>query len=250
MVATLEAALAGAATGIVSDYGYGKLCREVIITLAVWRRAERGRLVADARDLGRLAWLAPCAVTPNEAATAAAALAGIAAGQGDAAARIAALAGADLPARTGAAAVIATLDRDGAVVLRAGCGTLHLLASRAVERADVTGAGEIFAAALALTLAAGAGIAVAARLACAAAGVAVAKPGTATCSVAELRAALAGPVVRPLPAVSRSAGEASALGRAARAADRFHNGCFDILHEGQMAYLEEARALDDLLIVG
>ncbi|WP_299652653.1 PfkB family carbohydrate kinase [uncultured Jannaschia sp.] len=103
---------------------------------------------------------------------------------------------------TRSAPPVATLDRDGAVVLRAGCGTLHLPTACDVEGADVTGAGEIFAAALALalTLAAGAGIAVAARLACAAAGVAVAKPGTATCSAAELRAALAGQVVRPLPA--------------------------------------------------
>jgi rfaE bifunctional protein nucleotidyltransferase chain/domain len=30
----------------------------------------------------------------------------------------------------------------------------------------------------------------------------------------------------------------------------FTNGCFDILHPGHIAYLEEARALGDLLVVG
>ena len=82
----------------------------------------------------------------------------------------------------------------------------------------MTGAGDIIAVALALAPVAGSGIASAARLPCTAAR--VAKPGTATCSAVELRAALEWPVVRPWPAVLRLAGEAAAFGWAARAAHR------------------------------
>lgn len=47
--------------------------------------------------------------------------------------------------------------------------------------------------------------------------------------------------------------ELSALGDALRAAGRrivFTNGCFDLLHVGHLRYLEQARALGDVLVVG
>jgi rfaE bifunctional protein nucleotidyltransferase chain/domain len=46
---------------------------------------------------------------------------------------------------------------------------------------------------------------------------------------------------------------ARAVAEKARAADRrvvLANGCFDLLHVGHVRYLEDARALGDLLIVG
>ena len=91
--------------------------------------------------------------------------------------------------------------------------------------------------------------AAAADLASAAAAVVVAKDGTASCSRAA-SSALAGS-----PTAARSRLAASWLrDREHRAASGrrivFTNGCFDILHRGHIAYLNRAKALGDVLIVG
>jgi len=47
--------------------------------------------------------------------------------------------------------------------------------------------------------------------------------------------------------------ELQSLGESLRAAGRrivFTNGCFDLLHVGHLRYLEQARALGDVLVVG
>ncbi len=51
--------------------------------------------------------------------------------------------------------------------------------------------------------------------------------------------------VKTLAAVARAVRKAQAQGR--RVA--FTNGCFDLLHPGHIRYLEQARALGDLLVV-
>ncbi len=54
-----------------------------------------------------------------------------------------------------------------------------------------------------------------------------------------------------MPVLTRA--EAAQLGRDARAARKtivFTNGVFDLLHPGHVRYLQQARALGDLLIVG
>jgi rfaE bifunctional protein nucleotidyltransferase chain/domain len=51
----------------------------------------------------------------------------------------------------------------------------------------------------------------------------------------------------------KSPGELKAIVRNARAAGRtviFANGCFDLIHVGHIRYLEGARALGDILVVG
>ena len=52
--------------------------------------------------------------------------------------------------------------------------------------------------------------------------------------------------VKSLRAVVRSVREAQAAGKRVV----FTNGCFDLLHRGHTRYLEQARALGDLLVVG
>lgn len=55
------------------------------------------------------------------------------------------------------------------------------------------------------------------------------------------------------PGVPLTVDEAAALAGALRAAGRrivLANGCFDLLHVGHLRYLEEARALGDVLFVG
>jgi D-beta-D-heptose 7-phosphate kinase/D-beta-D-heptose 1-phosphate adenosyltransferase len=99
-----------------------------------------------------------------------------------------------------------------------------------------------------MALAAGADLAAAAELASAAANVVVGKDGTAVCSALELRAA-----VTPADKV---VGDLRALGgrlETHRAAGRrivMTNGCFDILHRGHITFLNAAKSLGDVLVVG
>lgn len=79
--------------------------------------------------------------------------------------------------------------RGGEGMLLFTAGRMTRISSAAIQVADVTGAGDTVAAALALALAVGAPPAAAARLANAAAAVVVAKPGTAVATAAEVRAA-------------------------------------------------------------
>jgi D-beta-D-heptose 7-phosphate kinase/D-beta-D-heptose 1-phosphate adenosyltransferase len=107
---------------------------------------------------------------------------------------------------------------------------------------------------LAAMLAAGADFEPAVRAANAAAAVVVGKRGTATASIAELRA-------RILPAASRAPEEKiifdwamldERLAQWRRQGLRigFTNGCFDLLHPGHVKVLAEARAACDRLVVG
>jgi D-beta-D-heptose 7-phosphate kinase/D-beta-D-heptose 1-phosphate adenosyltransferase len=127
---------------------------------------------------------------------------------------------------------------------------VHHLPTHAREVYDVTGAGDTVVSTLAAAIAAGESLAQATALANLAAGLVVAKSGTASVSVAELRAALRehfvvrrgvldpGELVQAL-AACRERGETIVM----------TNGCFDILHAGHVTYLQQARELGDRLLV-
>jgi D-beta-D-heptose 7-phosphate kinase/D-beta-D-heptose 1-phosphate adenosyltransferase len=124
------------------------------------------------------------------------------------------------------------------------------LSTQAREVYDVTGAGDTVIATLAAALASGQDLASAAALANLAAGLVVRKIGVATVTPGELSAALhqRGQGGRGL--VDRDtllALVAEARGRNERVV--MTNGCFDVLHAGHVAYLEEAKSLGDRLIV-
>lgn len=101
-----------------------------------------------------------------------------------------------------------------------------------------------------LALAAGHAFPEAMMLANLGAGLVVAKPGTATLSIAELYTALHGDKLAEFGVI-----EPNILIEAVRAAQLrgervvMTNGCFDILHAGHVAYLEQAKRLGDRLIV-
>ncbi|WP_040404789.1 bifunctional D-glycero-beta-D-manno-heptose-7-phosphate kinase/D-glycero-beta-D-manno-heptose 1-phosphate adenylyltransferase HldE [Ectothiorhodospira sp. PHS-1] len=146
-------------------------------------------------------------------------------------------------------ALLITLSERGMLLLRAGRDPLHL-PTRAREVYDVTGAGDTVIAVIAAALGAGQDLAQAATLANLAAGIVVGKLGTGCVTPAELRAAVRG----------HQGGWSSLLSEAdlllavqeARAQGErvvMTNGCFDILHAGHVAYLEQARRLGDRLIV-
>ena len=87
----------------------------------------------------------------------------------------------------------------------------------------------------------------AAEIAQAAARIVVAKPGTTTCTVDELKSFFLGGdkyFADPHQLAERLVAGANGLPRVV-----FTNGCFDILHRGHITYLNQAKALGDVLVV-
>ena len=130
------------------------------------------------------------------------------------------------------------------------CDCLHFPA-RPRELVDVTGAGDVVSAALALALAAGVGMGDAAWLANVAASVKVGKFGAAAVSAQEILAALDVSDSCQRKVMTRhQATELAANLRQAGKRVVFTNGCFDLLHVGHILCLERSRAMGDALIVG
>ncbi|MEM1262269.1 MAG: bifunctional D-glycero-beta-D-manno-heptose-7-phosphate kinase/D-glycero-beta-D-manno-heptose 1-phosphate adenylyltransferase HldE [Pseudomonadota bacterium] len=158
-----------------------------------------------------------------------------------------------------ARALATDLDLEALLVTRSERGMLLIeraepepffLSTVAREVFDVTGAGDTVIATLAAALAARLTRREASLLANLAAGLVVRKIGVATVTPAELHDALhqRGTGGR---GVQDSASLVIARAAAQEAGQRvvMTNGCFDILHAGHVAYLEEAKSLGDRLIV-
>lgn len=146
-------------------------------------------------------------------------------------------------------ALLITRSEKGMTLLQRGKDALHL-PTRAREVYDVTGAGDTVISVLAASLAAGVDLAEATMLSNLGAGVVVNKIGTATVSKEELKIAM-----RQTHTVQRGVMDEDEMLHLARQAQScgekivMTNGCFDILHTGHVAYLEEAALLGDRLIV-
>ncbi|WP_336660716.1 PfkB family carbohydrate kinase [Leucobacter sp. USHLN153] len=238
----LEAALPLCDALVVCDYGATLLTDALIERLAALPRPKL--LVVDAHDPARWAALRPDAITPNAGETER--LLGASLGSGEARVAAADAARAKLQARSGAQAVVVTLDRTGTVLLD---GELppHRTRARAAPEQQASGAGDVFVSALSVARAAGAPMADAVDLAQLAAEIAVERTGTCRCSLdeLELRATAA-----PDPQLSaRELAERLELHRRAGERIVFTNGCFDVLHRGHTAMLRQAKRLGDVLVV-
>ncbi|MFW5451809.1 MAG: bifunctional D-glycero-beta-D-manno-heptose-7-phosphate kinase/D-glycero-beta-D-manno-heptose 1-phosphate adenylyltransferase HldE, partial [Methylophagaceae bacterium] len=152
-------------------------------------------------------------------------------------------------------ALLITRSEHGMSLIRKGQPEFHLPAI-AKEVSDVTGAGDTVISTLAATLAAGEDLEKAVTLANIAASIVVSKLGTATVSGPELQAeyerhqgsnntdhSIAGVVT--VEQLKLAVDQAKQRGEKVV----FTNGCFDILHAGHVAYLEQARAQGDRLIL-
>ncbi|MDP3852655.1 D-glycero-beta-D-manno-heptose 1-phosphate adenylyltransferase [Phenylobacterium sp.] len=118
---------------------------------------------------------------------------------------------------------------------------------------DASGAGDTTLAALGLAIAAKVPIEDAIQFAMLASGVAVGKAGTAVVTPEELMEASLAAHMAPAEAkivTPQRMAEEIARWRAKGLKVGFTNGCFDILHRGHVAYLSQARAWCDRLIVG
>jgi D-beta-D-heptose 7-phosphate kinase / D-beta-D-heptose 1-phosphate adenosyltransferase len=157
--------------------------------------------------------------------------------------------GHELCRRLGFNALAVTRGDKGIMVIEQSGGHRHIPA-RSVDVYDVTGAGDTAAAALGVTLSLGWDPVACAQVANVASGIAVGKAGTAAVTGPELAMALAATPRVDRGMLTRSQlldAVADARARGERVV--FTNGCFDILHAGHVAYLEEARALGDRLVV-
>ncbi|MBX6313636.1 MAG: D-glycero-beta-D-manno-heptose 1-phosphate adenylyltransferase [Isosphaeraceae bacterium] len=232
---------------IVSDYVYGVLTPGVIRALEDLQARSPRVVVADSRSrLAEYRRLGVSAVKPNYDEALQLLGARELGGSGARAEAIAAH-GEKILEITGARIAAVTLDTEGALVFERGRPPYRTYA-RPERRCRAAGAGDTFVAALTLALAAGADTPAAAELASAASAIVVGKEDTASCTDRELRLYVA--------ASDRAAADLGALAERVAAYRRqgkriiFTNGCFDILHRGHVTYLNQAKALGDILIVG
>jgi len=146
-------------------------------------------------------------------------------------------------------ALLITRSENGMTLLRPSLPEMHIPA-RASEVFDVTGAGDTVISTLATALAANLPIEKAVMLANLAASIVVGKLGTATISATELCRAVAFELGSER-GVLNFAQLKLVIDEAKSKHEKivFTNGCFDILHAGHVAYLEQARKLGDRLIV-
>lgn len=246
LIARLELLFGSVDAVLVSDYGYGLLSEPVIATLAALQASRPRVLVVDAKDVRRYRAVGATAAKPNYGE--AVRLLGEPESEASEV-RVAQVAGGAqrLLSLTGAQIVAVTLDRDGALLLEEGQAPYRTYA-RANPHSRAAGAGDTFVGALTLALAAGAPVPLAAELAAAAASVVVDKQGTASCSAAELREHF-------LSQEKVLSERRVLLARTAAWHEQgrrivFTNGCFDLLHRGHITYLNRAKALGDVLVVG
>jgi len=246
MLQAIAAMIAEAAVVVLSDYGKGVLTPAVVAEIVGMARAAGKRVIVDPKGRDYAVYRGAHLVTPNRKELAEAA--GMAV-DGDEAVVAAA---SRLVETCGLDAVLATRSQEGMTLLARDAAPVHLPAE-AREVFDVSGAGDTVLATVAAALAAGGGLVEAARLANAAAGIVVAKVGTAVAYARELVAAL------HRSDLQEGAGKVMSLDAAVEAAARwrhkglrvgFTNGCFDLLHPGHIALIEQARATCDRLVVG
>ena len=245
LAAAAEAELAGVRALVLSDYAKGVLAPSLLARLIAAAKAAGVTVVVDPRGDDYRIYRGADLVTPNRAELRRATRLPVD-GDAEVAAAAAALLG-----DAGVGAVLATRGADGMTLVAPGVAPLHLKAL-AREVFDVSGAGDTVVATLAAALAGGAALAEAVALANIAAGIVVGKVGTAVARAEELLAALRQEEAAEhgkLVPLERAA-ELAAGWRRRTLKVGFTNGCFDLLHPGHVALLNQARAACDRLIVG
>jgi len=147
-------------------------------------------------------------------------------------------------------AVVITLDKEGAYLKTKD--TSGLVPTRPRSVYDVTGAGDMVLATLAMTIAAGYDYQTAVQLSNLAGGIEVEKFGTATVTIEEIIQEIVGQVrdkrgkLRTIDCLV----EELNWQRKQRKTIVFTNGCFDVLHRGHIEYLKFCRQHGDIVVVG
>lgn len=231
---------------IISDYDYGVLTPGVIKAIAELQKLYEKVIVADARRLSRYEHVGLTAVKPNyrEALDL---LSLNQVGSSEARASQIVAYGEQILNITNSHIAAVTLDEDGAVIFERSRPLYRTYARRAPNH-RAAGAGDTFVSAFTLAIAGGAETATAAEIASAAAALVVEKAGTATCSIDELTSFFYEEIKVIDDAFLMAARVASYRRQGKKIV--FTNGCFDILHSGHVAFLNQAKSYGDILIVG
>jgi D-beta-D-heptose 7-phosphate kinase/D-beta-D-heptose 1-phosphate adenosyltransferase len=161
-------------------------------------------------------------------------------------------AGQELCQRLALEYALVTLDKDG-IAAAWPDGRAEHFPTRPRAVYDITGAGDMVLATIGLCLAAGVPIEQAAALANVAGGLEVEQVGVVPISREEIRLDLLSHARDGAARKIVSLDDARRLAAAAKARGQkiaFTNGCFDLLHEGHVTYLEEAAAQADVLFLG
>lgn len=231
---------------VISDYGYGILTLPVIHALEELQSAHSRLVVADSRNIAAYHNVGLTAVKPNYQEAAALLRLTDLSDPHDRSDFMEAH-GDRLLAVSGARIAAVTLDTDGALILERGRPPYRTYA-KPVAHSRATGAGDTFVSAFTLALAVGAETQLAAEIASAAAAIVVSKTRTAACEAEELRQHFH-PCTKVIENVKMLGLHAANLHRQGLRLV-FTNGCFDLLHRGHIAYLNQAKSLGDVLIVG
>ncbi|WP_374165172.1 D-glycero-beta-D-manno-heptose 1-phosphate adenylyltransferase [Arcticibacter sp. MXS-1] len=229
---------------VIGDYYGGILTPLLVSTLEKLQNEHHKLLAVDSKELAKFRNLKPTLVKPNyyEAIK----LLGMDY-QPDGRVDQAMATGALLYEKTGAKIIALTIDADGALIFDNGKFAYRSYAYE-VASPSVVGAGDTFVSAYSLSLFCGADIPMATEIATAAATIAVQKVDTAPCYNTELKSffAVNHKIVSNVNELRKLAEIYEAQGKRIV----FTNGCFDILHSGHVSYLNKARELGDILIVG
>ncbi len=254
LVDALEKAYPTCDLVVVSDYCYGVVCPSLVERLRVLHEQHPKVLLLDSKHLEKLCTLRATVVTPNY--TEAVRLVEESANgegtkphyQDDIE-----LLGKHILARLQSEYVAITLGGQGVFLLGRQEQSHHLPAYPVVHANDV-GAGDSFASAFALALAAGGQIEEAAQIGIEAACIAVTKRWTALVSHEELKHRLHEQTDTATESCKcRSLEELRTELEQVRQSGQkivFTNGVFDLLHFGHIKLLRQARALGDVLVVG
>lgn len=243
----LKNALGHAKVLAISDYAKGVVTDRVLVEAIALARARNVSVLVDPKRRDFSLYAGAQLIKPNrlELATATGMIC-----QSDEDVRMAA----EVLVKLTGATLMVTRSEKGMSYFAPGAMPIHM-ATEAQAVFDVSGAGDTVFAAIAYGFANGIPMQQTMRLANIAAGIVVSKPGTATVSLDELRAAAAasgadwhqrkGPVVTAeVAATIREHWRQQGL------TVGFTNGCFDILHPGHIAILRGAASHCDRLIIG
>jgi D-beta-D-heptose 7-phosphate kinase / D-beta-D-heptose 1-phosphate adenosyltransferase len=226
---------------ILSDYAKGVLTSETIAAVVQVRGSEPIVVDPKSRDFTR--YRGATVVTPNLRELEAAAGRTLDPDDTDVIASVARRLASD----AGLKAMVVTLGDRGMLLVPVGDTAVAVPAAKQ-EVYDVTGAGDTAIAVLAVSLAAQAPLTAAVQIANAAAGVAVGHVGAVAVDLQSIRNALS---ARPAGKVLERAALAARAASWRMAGKRvvFTNGCFDLLHSGHLALLDNAAKLGDVLVL-
>lgn len=155
--------------------------------------------------------------------------------------------------KSGAENIVMSLSEHGAYVSGLELKEPLRLKTHILQVSDVSGAGDTFISFIAMGLAMGLSLKESVEVGNIAAGCVCSKRGTSTVSLGELLKALK--VISEETHPEKLA-ETNSLKRIIEDYKKlnmnvvFTNGCFDILHSGHVTYLQKAKALGDILIIG